>query len=164
MKILEACSKAVELEFEDRLDPQWAGSPFEWIREHQPIPRHRIGMRLFATWCAAHEISTSGLGSPHAEKAVGATRIDAKFAMLSKDQGYTFNQIRQGDYTHCVLFGIRPHEADCWVVPMNVLWANTGKQHGDETQMLKMDPNSPPAWLSPYGGDPTTALGLLQKL
>lgn len=63
------------------------------------------------------------------------------------------------------MLGVEPQAARLWVVHKNVALERGVSQHarGADTRWIGFKADSPPEWLSAYGGDLTTARALLEE-
>lgn len=163
LAVLTACGKVIEQEFASKLEnPDWAGSPFDWIRRHSRIVVGSVGVRLFCAWCNTHGVLTNDPDNTKSSKKVGKVPVEIKFATLGTNGKFTFNQIRTTGYEELILFGVTPFEAYCWVLPRWQAVTLAKKQHGPETFMMSVNPEAPT--LQMFGGPLSAALPRLRKL
>jgi hypothetical protein len=160
---------------QDYVDPAtdpWVGSPFAWIRTRPSRQRGAIGEQLIAGWAAAKGLDVLRTGDSDADRVINGRRIEIKFSTLWESGVYKFQQIRNQRYDLCLLLGISPFTATCWIVPKAVLLeqpfrAGLSHQHGGaagtDTVWLSFPADRPPPWLSEYGGTLAAAFELLVR-
>ena len=134
----------------------WANSPYAWIRTLSSSRKGRVGEKFVEKLAHENGIPVSKHRAAGSDRTIGKIAAEVKFSTLWATGDYCFQQIRDQEYSHAVLFGLSPHAEHLWVVPKAVLWAHSTPQHtgkaGTETHWLKFNPSQPPDWLAPYGG------------
>lgn len=153
------------------LDDPWAGSPFAWIRTRPSRQVGKIGEQLVAGWCAAKGLDVAASHDSEADRVIGGHRVEIKFSTLWESGVYTFQQIRDQNYSYAVFLGLSPFDAHCWVVSKEQLRLHVighTPQHagkaGTDTFWLSFPATNPPGWLSQCGGSLTQAFSILQKI
>lgn len=169
-QILAALSQTLKMEYSSD-DDQWIGSPFAWIKTRPSRQIGAIGEKLIAGWLATRGFNVNRSGNTDADRIIENKRIEIKFSTLWKSGGYTFQQIRDQNYDLLICLGVSPFDAHCWVIPkadVMRLWIVEGKitgQHtgasGSDTAWLSFQIQSPPEWLSVYGGALSDAVAIL---
>lgn len=161
VQLLATISASLEKEQRQKTD-MWAGSPFRWIR-YLPSPTERgaVGEELVRRWCRERGIEVSGTSDSEADLVVADLRIEVKYSSLWTDRHiYRFQQIRDQHYDYCFCLGVSPRDVHAWFVPKAELMVDkppelvpqhTG-QAGSDTRWLSFPAESPPHWLTPYGG------------
>lgn len=152
-------------------DP-WHDSPFEWIKRIDSSSRKgKIGALLVERWCEELGLTVAPSQDREADRLISGRRVEIKFSTLWEKGFYMFQQIRDEDYEYAICLALSPLAAHCWVIPKTLLDANViGKrgQHkgkdAEDTDWLKIDPDSPEEWLSDCGGSLTRASEALRKL
>ncbi len=148
-------------------DDPWAGSPFAWIKTRPSRQIGKIGEQLVAGWCAAKGLDVTGAGDSEADRVIGGRRMEIKFSTLWESGTYTFQQIRDQDYEFAVCLGVSPFDANCWVVPKDIIRRHAPPQHGGkagtDTRWLTFPAESPPAWIHEYGGRLADAFVVLRR-
>jgi hypothetical protein len=156
---------AIQLENEyldDDGAEMWEGSPFAWIRDNKPATIGAIGRRL-----ARSVFQEAGIQSEFSRYTLiaGNATIAIKFSMEWTGGGFIFEQIKDNNYDYILCLGIRPDAAHGWLIPKhevieNGTWQTRDglrSQHtgstGQETAWLNVNPDNPPEWMSPYGGE-----------
>jgi hypothetical protein len=169
-KLLATAASYIKNEFEkDTSD--WQGSPFEWALRLPSGSKGKLGKRLVYQWCALKGLSIDSSPDPEADMLINGHRVEIKFSTLWQIGIYKFQQLRDQNYEYAVCLGISPFEAHCWVVSKKILRKNvighlgqhTGSG-GQETAWFAVNPQSPPAWLSPCGGTLDEAYKVLRSL
>lgn len=147
----------------------WVGSPFAWIKNQ---PSRRVGAifeLLVSEWCTSRGLQVARSPDSDADRIIAGVRTEIKGSTLWKGGTYTFQQIRDQNYSILLCLGISPFNAHCWAIPKATVmqWWQDGKirsQHGgasgSDTAWLSVSPSATPAWLQPYGG--TLGAGLAQ--
>lgn len=168
--LLATAANFIKKEFEDgKLN--WDGSPFEWVLSLPSGSKGKLGKRLVYQWCALKGLSTENSPDSDADMLVNKHRVEIKFSTLWKAGIYKFQQIRDQNYEYCILLGVSPYEAHCWVVSKSILkkhvighlGQHTGST-GQETAWLTVNPKDPPNWLIPCGGSLEDAYKVLISL
>jgi len=152
----------------------WEGSPFAWIKTRPSRQVGAIGEKLVAGWCAAKDLNVLRSPDGDADRILEGVRTEIKFSTLWKNGTYTFQQLRDQNYSIAVCLGISPFDAHCWVLRKQTIleqWNNAGglrTQHGgssgSDTAWFKVDPSSVPDWLRPCGGSLSDAFTVLLKI
>ena len=159
VRLLATVSAAIEPDYKSA-QSMWAGSPFAWIVTiRSSRQRGKIGEQLVSGWCAAKGLDVTGSGSSDFDRVIHGHRAEIKFSTLWSVGHYVFQQFRDQDYDIAIFLGLSPFDAECWVVPKDVLMrhviGHTG-QHGGrtarDTAWLHVRPSKTPDWLMPHGG------------
>lgn len=150
----------------------WQGSPFRWMK--QPIASRRVGTvfeQLVSEWCRQKGFSVSDAPNPQSDRIIGGLRAEIKGSTLWKGGKFRFQQIRDQEYDIAICLGIRPFDAQCWVIQKDILMQfpeGVGIQHGGQagtdTAWLTVDADNPPRWLRQWGGRLSEAHQVLRKL
>jgi hypothetical protein len=151
--------------------PIWMDSKFEWVLYLPSASKGRLGKRLVYQWCALRELAVDRSPDSEADMLINGHRVEIKFSTLWKAGIYKFQQIRDQDYEYCVLLGVSPFEAHCWVVSKKILkeyvighmGQHTGSG-GQDTAWLTVNPNKPASWLNQCGGTLEEAYKVLKSL
>lgn len=150
-----------------REDNAWADSPFAWIRTCPSRQVGKIGERLVAGWCVSKGLEVIGCRDSEADLLIEGHRVEVKFSTLWESGVYVFQQIRNQDYEYIICLGVSPFDAHCWVMPKGVALEKASPQHtgrgGEETFWFHVKVDSPPKWMSKYGGSLENAWEVLQK-
>ena len=137
-------------------DRIWNGSPFDWIRRLPSRRKGKIGEQLVSGWCATQGFDVTSSRDSDADRIIAGRRVEIKMSTLWKSGIYKFQQLRDQDYSYVMCIGISPFDAQCWVIPKDVIWVNTPPQHGGsrgtDTRWLSFKAVNPPEWLAEYGG------------
>ena len=173
VRILAAISQALKVEYIDD-DRSWEDSPFGWIRLHPSRKRGAIGEKLVAGWLASRDFNISRSPDSDADRIVEGKRVEIKFSTLWASGGYKFQQLRDQNYDIAVCLGIRPFDANCWVLPKadilrlwkdeQIIRTQHGGANGADTAWLAFQADDPPEWLSKYGGTLSDGLRVLSDL
>lgn len=172
VQLLAGISATLMADYVDPGADPWAGSPFAWLRSRPSRQKGAIGEQLVAGWAAAKGLDVTRTGDSDADRVINGQRVEIKFSMLWEAGGYTFQQIRNQRYDLCLLLGISPFTASCWVVPKAVLLEQPFRpglshQHGgatgSDTTWLSFPANRPPEWLAEYGGTLQRAYEVLER-
>jgi hypothetical protein len=159
-ELMKDISKQLKPEYEANEDP-WIGSPFAWILQKPSRQKGKIGEQLVERWCKANEFEVTRSPDSEADRIIENTRVEIKFSTLWTDTpSYTFQQIRDQNYSYVFCLGISPFEVHGWFIPkialMHPKLPELGHQHGGvagrDTMWLKFEPKNPPSWLNQYGG------------
>lgn len=149
------------------IDP-WLNSPFAWIKALPPGSKGRVGEQLVAGWCAAKDFDVVRSPDSDADRIIAGKRMEVKLSMLWEAGIFKFQQIRDQNYDYGICLGLSPFNAACWVVPKALLMERLPSQHGGsrgvDTKWLTFQADSPPDWLSPYGGTLLDAYGVLKAI
>lgn len=139
-------------------DP-WAGSPFAWIKTRPSRQVGKIGEQLVAGWCESLGLGVARTGDSQADRVIAGRRVEIKFSTLWKNGSYTFQQLRDQNYSDAICLGVSPFDAHAWVISKATLREHVighTPQHtghgGTDTFWFSVDPNAPPGWLAPCGG------------
>lgn len=172
-QILVALSQTLKMEYSDDND-EWSGSPFAWIKTRPSRQVGAIGEKLIAGWLATRGFNVNRSGDTDADRIIENKRIEIKFSTLWQNGGYKFQQIRDQNYDLLICLGVSPFNAHCWVIPkpdVMRLWTIEKKitgQHtgasGSDTAWLGFQVQSPPEWLSAYGGILSNAVSILSDI
>lgn len=142
-------------------DSAWDGSPFAWIRQHNPKTVGAIGEQMISGWFESNGSVVLPRASSSHDRIVDGKKIEMKFSTMWTNGCYRFSQIRDQDYDALACMGVSPHAMHCWVLPKSVVVEAISKkwilpQHGGasatETAWFGIDPIQPPDWIAPYGG------------
>lgn len=135
---------------------QWRDSPFDWIRRLSSRRKGKIGEQLVSGWCAAKGFDVTGAGDTEADRVIAGQRVEIKMSTLWASGVYKFQQLRDQDYSFVICLGLSPFDAQCWVIPKEVVWDRTPPQHGGaqgtDTRWLSFEAANPEDWLADYGG------------
>lgn len=169
--LLAGISASLMSDYVNPMDDPWAGSPFAWIKTRPSRQVGKIGEQLVAGWAAAKGLDVVGTADSEADRVIGGRRVEIKFSTIWAHGGYTFQQIRNQRYDFCFLLGLSPFSASAWAIPKHVLLERPFKpglshQHagraGSDTVWLQFRADSPPAWMSEYGGTLAAAYEVLR--
>lgn len=151
----------------------WAYSPFGWIKALPSRTLGKVGEALMAKWCAAKGLDVTRSPDSDADRVISGLRAEIKTSTLWKRGTYTFQQVRDQDYSIVVCLGISPFDVHCWVIPkadaMTLWQAGTIKtQHGgsrdSDTAWITVNPSELPDWIRPYGGTLSAGFASLKAL
>jgi len=169
-KLLATAASYLRQNFEEEYNA-WVDSPFEWILHLPAGSKGKLGKHLVYQWCALKGLAVDRCSDSEADMLVNGHRVEVKFSTLWKIGVYKFQQIRDQNYEYSVFLGISPFDAHCWVISKVILKNNvighTGQHTGSgsqETAWISVDPQSPPEWLVPYGGNLEKAFSVLKAL
>lgn len=160
VQILAALAADKESEYAED-DVMWAGSPFRWIKTRPSRQIGAIGESLVAGWAATRGFDVVGSKGSDSDRIIHGHRIEIKFSSLwTNNRIYKFQQIRDQEYDFCLCLGVSPFDAHAWFIPKADLMIDHppsfvpqhGGAAGRDTKWLSFTADSPPAWLSPYGG------------
>jgi hypothetical protein len=172
VRLLAAIGAGLMQDYVDPATDPWVGSPFAWIRTRPSRQRGAIGEQLIAGWAAAKGLDVLRTGDSDADRVINGRRIEIKFSTLWESGVYKFQQIRNQRYDTCLLLGLSPFTASCWVVPKAVLLEQPFRrglshQHGGaagtDTVWLSFEADHPPRWLAEFGGTLSAAFKLLTR-
>ena len=168
--LLAGLAAAIEPDYASDL-AEWRASPFGWMKSQ---PSRRVGKifeQLVAGWCAAKGFSVTAAPNSQSDRVIGGLRAEIKGSTLWAGGGFKFQQIRDQDYDVVICLGLRPFDAQCWVIPKEALMAypeGVAPQHGGragrDTAWLGFDADAPPQWLSEWGGRLSDAYRVLRRL
>lgn len=168
--LLASAANYIKKDFE-RDQSSWQGSPFEWVLSLPTGSKGSLGKRLVKQWCALKELAVDRSPDSDADMLINGHRVEIKFSTLWEVGIYKFQQIRDQNYEYCILLGVSPFEAHCWVVSKTILrlhvighlGQHTGLA-GQETAWLTVNPQTPPTWLNQCGGNLDQAYKVLKSL
>jgi hypothetical protein len=162
---LSAFSTVLSTEYVDDLptaeDLAWEDSPFNWIRQEAPGTKGKIGRALASSILEGLGIA---IGSAGTSLTANGTDIRVKLSLEWGAGAFKFQQIRDEPFEYVFCLGLYPEGAYGWLIPRESLivdgvWQERdgltpqhGGMAGTDTYWLSVDPASPPAWLSTYGG------------
>lgn len=168
--LLAGLAAAIEPDYASDLD-EWRASPFGWMKSQ---PSRRVGKifeQLVAGWCAAKGFSVAAAPNPQSDRVIGGLRAEIKGSTLWAGGGFKFQQIRDQAYDVVICIGIRPFDAQCWVIPKEALMEypdgvvpQHGGRAGRDTAWLGFDADAPPQWLREWGGRLSDAYRVLRRL
>lgn len=149
----------------------WNKSPFKWVLTIPAGSKGKLGKHLIFQWCALKGLPVDRNTNSEADMQINHHKVEVKFSTLWKSGIYKFQQIRDQDYEFCVFLGISPTEAHCWVVKKSLLiryvighlGQHTGAS-GTDTAWISIDPNNPPDWIIPCGGNLESAFRVINSL
>jgi len=123
--------------------------------------------RIVDSWLTANGFAVSRAKHSGCDRIVNGINIEIKFSTLWKSGGYKFQQLRDQDYESVFCLGISPAQVHAWLIPKAVAWAHAIPQHGGsvgtDTKWLGFQADSPPSWMSEYGGTLASVLEVLRK-
>lgn len=109
-----------------------------------------------------------------ADRVVETKRVEIKFSTLWAAGGYKFQQLRDQRYDLAICLGVSPLHAHCWVIPKEDvmrLWkvehkisSQHGGEGGSDTAWIDVRPETPPSWLTKYGGLLSEEISVLSKI
>lgn len=171
--VLLEVNEKVRIDYKERRT-QWVGSPFEWLIRLPPRTVGSVGEELVEKWLEAQGFEVTPSNSTEFDRwcrlrgGSKTIRLEVKFSTLWEDRKYVFQQIRDQEYDALFCLGISPQSAHAWTIPKAMAWLNATSQHrgkqGQDTKWLHVDPESPPQWLTQYGGNLERALEQLKSL
>lgn len=168
--LLASAANYIKKDFE-KSHSKWHGSPFEWILCLPTGSKGSLGKRLVKQWCALKELSVDRSPDSESDMLINGNRVEIKFSTLWEAGIYKFQQIREQNYAYCILLGVSPFEAHCWVVSKTILRkyviGHMGQHTGltsQETAWLTVNPQTPPDWLKKCGGTLDDAYKVLKSL
>ena len=80
-ELLASAANFIRKEFESE-QPEWAGSPFEWVLSLPSGSKGKLGKRLVYQWCALQGLSTENSPDSDADMLVNKHRVEIKFSTL----------------------------------------------------------------------------------
>ena len=169
-ELLATAANFIKPEFK-KAETTWAGSQFEWVLTLPSASKGKLGKRLVYQWCAVKGLSIDSSPDSQADMLINGHRVEIKFSTLWETGLYKFQQLRDQNYEYAVCLGISPFNAHCWVVSKQILrkhvighmGQHTGAA-GQETAWFAVNPQSPPSWLTLYGGTLEQAYKVLKSL
>ena len=150
---------------------EWLTSPFGWIRRQPPARKGKVLEQLVSGWCAAKGFDVTSALNRDCDRIIGGLRAEIKGSTLWESGIFKFQQLRDQQYDVVICLGILPFDARCWVIPKAILMAHPqgvtgqhGGQRGTDTAWLVFNPDTPPSWLSDWGGRLSEAHAVLRRL
>ena len=152
---------------------EWSTSVFRWIKQQPSRTSGTIFEQLVSDWCVAKEIQVAPAPNSDSDRIIAGMRTEIKGSTLWQNRGFVFQQIRDQEYDIVICLGIRPHGAQCWVIPKHVVLADplpegVAPQHGGragrDTWWLRFKADNPPRWLRQWGGSLGEAHQVLRNL
>lgn len=146
-------------DYASAVDDPWLGSPFQWILSLPSRSKGAVGEALVAGWCATKGFDVVRTGDSEADRIIEGHRVEIKFSTLWKSGVFTFQQIRDQDYSYCFCIAVSPFDAQAWLLPkaelrqyvIGHMGQHTGAR-GADTAWLSFKAGSPYDWMAPYGG------------
>lgn len=170
VRLLAAIAASIESDYTSDED-EWLGSPFGWIKQKPSRTVGKIFEQLVSGWCAAKEFDVTAPPNSDSDRVIGGLRAEIKGSTLWKGGGFKFQQIRDQAYDIVICLGILPFDAQCWVIPKDILMRHPegvvsqhGGQSGTDTSWLGFDAGDPPLWLRQWGGRLSEAHQVLRNL
>jgi len=120
-QLLASIAASLEHDYLDPEEALWKDSPFGWIRMTPSRRRGKIGEQLIASWCAAKGLNVVRSGDSEADRIIEGRRVEIKFSTLWASGVYTFQQIRDQNYSYLICLGLPPFDAHCWVISKDLL-------------------------------------------
>jgi hypothetical protein len=140
----------------------WMDSPFSWILTLPSRTRGAVGEEIVATWLVSNGCKVARAGQSGFDRIVNNVNIEIKFSTLWKSGGFKFQQLRDQDYAYVFCLGVSPATVQAWLIPKAIAWEHATPQHGGaigkDTKWLCFQADSPPKWMSDYGGSLAEAL------
>lgn len=164
LALIARLSDEIEPQIEQRSNP-YAGSRFEWIWPHSPAKKSQIATRIVRLWAERAGFETAErINRDHALR-VNGRKIVVKLSMLWSGTSLRFQQLKDQDYEYVCLLALEPHAVRLWVVPKGEALRKGASQHagGNDTTWIRFKADSPPPWLSSYGGSLEEARSLLEQ-
>jgi hypothetical protein len=158
----DACAEvAATYDDSNRSDP-WKGSAYEWIRNLSSRKKGAAGEKIVERWLSANGFTVQPPGSSEADRRVNGHPVEVKLSTEWESGVFTFQQLRDQEYTHVILLGVRPSSLQLWCVPKAIVLQHATGQHtggtATETMWLSFPADTPPEWLDGYGGSDAAAL------
>ena len=169
MNLLRANEATHEIMSPPTGDGDWADSPFLWIRRLPPHPKGKAGELIAENWLTEHGFTVTPPKSSQYDRTVNGHPVEVKLSTLWDKGVFAFQQLRNQDYEHAFLIGISPHDIRIWFVPKETLLKHSTVQHGGgtgenaDTRWIQFPADTPPDWISEYGGDPDVALANIKQ-
>lgn len=170
VQLLAALALSIEPDFTPDED-EWLASPFGWIKRKPSRTVGKIFEQLISGWCAAKGFDVTASPNSESDRVIGGLRVEIKGSTLWKGGGFKFQQIRDQAYDVVICLGIHPYDAQCWVIPKEVVMRHPegvvpqhGGRAGTDTAWLSFDAASPPRWLHEWGGRLSDAHHVLRRL
>ena len=124
--------------------------------------------KIVAQWLTSNECKVSRPSHSGCDRVVNGINMEIKFSTRWKNGGYTFQQLRDQDYSFVFCLGISPNDVHAWLIPKAIAWDHATPQHGGkigkDTKWLSFPADSPPAWLAAYGGSLADVLKIVRTL
>lgn len=150
---------------------EWVNSPFGWFAlDLTSRQKGAAGEKMVADFLEQQGFSVSKSPDSEADLVVNNYRVEVKCSTLWESGIYTFQQIRDQNYSILVCLGISPNTAHAWVTrKADIDWHNISGQHtgknAKDTSWVQFPPSECPyAWLRPQTGDLDKACEELKKL
>ena len=146
-------------------DLAWEDSPFNWIRAEASGTKGKIGRELACSILEGLDLTVELTGTCIS---ANGNSMRVKLSLEWGKGAFKFQQIRDEPFEYVFCLGLYPQSVYGWLAPREDLivegtWQERDgltPQHGGvtgtDTYWLSIDPASPPAWLSAYGGNITT--------
>ncbi len=152
-------------------DQAWNGSSFNWMRRLPPA-RKNVVVRTMLAALLNHN-GLSAMLSTKRQLRLNGNSISIKMAMMWETGIVKFQNFRGDlDFDFVFCLALYPTKAFGWIIPKHEIWkdgkfntANSGidDQHEGADAWLDIDPTSPAAWLSAYGGTIDQAIAAAKK-
>jgi hypothetical protein len=160
-------TNSLSAEYAEQLEG-WTESPFAWILTLPSRSRGAVGEKIVAQWLTSNGCRVSRPLHSGCDRVVNGINMEIKFSTLWKSGGYTFQQLRDQDYSFVFCLGLSPNEVHAWLIPKEIAWNHATPQHGGkagkDTKWLSFPANSPPPWLTAYGGSLADVLKMVQRM
>lgn len=136
---------------------RWVDSPFQWLMMLPSRSRGKAGEVLVSAWLRDLSYRVERSQGSEYDRLLEGRKVEIKLSTLWKSGEYVFQQIRPAqDYEYVLALGVSPSSASAWLMPKNVAVAHSTPQHGGfagkDTLWLRIRANSPPSWMSEFGG------------
>jgi hypothetical protein len=160
-------SEVVSQEYAANLEG-WSGSPFVWILTLPSRAKGAAAEKIVDSWLTGNGFDVRRAKHSGCDRIVNGINLEIKFSTLWKSGGYKFQQLRDQDYEFVFCLGISPERVHAWLIPKAIAWEHAIPQHGGsigtDTKWLGFQADSPPHWMSEYGGTLKQVLACLRKL
>lgn len=144
----------------------WTESPFAWILTLPSRTRGAVGEKIVTEWLTSNGCKVTRPPHSGCDRIVNGVNMEIKFSTRWKSGGYKFQQLRDQDYASVFCLGLSPQDVHAWLIPKAVAWDHATPQHGGkagkDTKWLSFPADSPPGWLSAYGGSLTEVLKIIR--
>jgi len=144
----------------------WSGSPFAWILTLPSRAKGAAAEKIVDGWLTANGFEVRRSGQTGCDRTVNGMKLEIKFSTLWKSGGYVFQQLRDQDYVSVFCLGISPARVHAWIIPKAIAWKHATPQHGGslgkDTRWFGFQADSPPEWMSEYGGSLADVLAVLK--